>query len=364
MKTIEIEVKKIKANPFKKFINNGKLEEEIISKLVEGFKQTTFHENLCGRENEKGEIELVYGHHRLEAVKKVYGENHKISIKVYSVEEFSDEKMLLDMIRENMTHRGDNYKDLSDSVMLVKQWLESKANVVKELNNFQKQQGKRTDLGENHIDARQVANFLAKQGKAISYVTISKIISIEENLNEDVKEQVAERLGRGTVEENKIGTELAYKISSIDKKEQKEILESVKESKKELSEEKIGRLLTQYKNSSEKIKEKVIKGEVSLTEIPMENLKENIKKKIEEQKEKGKGKIVVTHYKQYEREAGNRIGKTNNEIIQTCVYLNGLDTCGVLFELDWKTMLKIIEAGTNGSKNYNKFMEKILHKIN
>ena len=73
MKIIKIEVPKIKPNPFKRFISGGKLNEATIQKLIEGYKQTQFHENLCARENKKGEIELIYGHHRLEAVKRVYG---------------------------------------------------------------------------------------------------------------------------------------------------------------------------------------------------------------------------------------------------------------------------------------------------
>jgi hypothetical protein len=32
--------------------------------------------------------------------------------------------MLLDMIRENMTQRGDDYRDTSDCIILAKNWLE------------------------------------------------------------------------------------------------------------------------------------------------------------------------------------------------------------------------------------------------
>ncbi|GAG72021.1 unnamed protein product [marine sediment metagenome] len=120
MKTITIELNKIKPNPFKKFIKNGKLDEEIISKLMEGYKQTTFHMNLKARENKKKEVELVYGHHRLEAAIRVFGKTHEIKIDVYSLKEFSDEKMLLDMIRENLTQRGEYYRDMADCVMLAK----------------------------------------------------------------------------------------------------------------------------------------------------------------------------------------------------------------------------------------------------
>ena len=77
MKTEQIILKDISPNPFKKFINGGKMNEDTIAKLIEGFKQTKFHANLCARRNEK-EIELIYGHHRLEAAKKVYGKDNTV----------------------------------------------------------------------------------------------------------------------------------------------------------------------------------------------------------------------------------------------------------------------------------------------
>ena len=125
MKTITIQLNKIKPNPFKKFIKGGKLDEEIISKLIEGYKQTTFHVNFKARNNSNEDVELIYGHHRLEAAIRLFGKNHEIKLDVYSLNEFSDEKMLLDMVRENLTQRGDDYKDTADCIILAKIWLES-----------------------------------------------------------------------------------------------------------------------------------------------------------------------------------------------------------------------------------------------
>jgi hypothetical protein len=361
MKTIQIELNKIQPNPFKKFINNGDLDEDTVLKLMEGFKQTTFHENLCAREAENGTVSLIYGHHRLESAKRVYGKNKKISLKVYSEKEFTDEQMLIDMIRENLSQRGDNYRDLSDSVMLAKKWLESGESSVKGFYSTKK--GGYHAHKNKEIGARQVADFLSKQGKTLSHTTVSKVIGIEENLTPEVKKIVADKLGRGKVEEGKIGTELAHKISIFPKDEQKKILDIVQKTTEELSEEKTIKLLTKLQSSSEDIKKQVLDDEISLEEVPIENLKEDIQKKIEEDKEKNKGKIVVRHFKQYQREAGNRVGKTNDVIFQTCAFLNGLEKTGVLYELDWNTMLQIIEVGTKSGKNYTQFMEKILEKI-
>jgi len=362
---MKIKLSQLKPNPFKKFINKGKLDEETISKFIEGYKQTRFHENVKARKNNDGEFELVYGHHRIESAKRVYGKNHEIEVEVYSIKDFSDEQMLLDMIRENLTQRGDNYRDLSDSVMLVKKWLESKSTGVKELYTYLKDalgRKKKQDTSQG-IGSRQVAEFLAKQGKAISHATVSKVIGIEENLLPELREKVSDKLGRGTILNGEMGTELSYKISTLPKEEQKDISKIVEKVKEDLSEEKTMKLITEYKNAPEEIKIKVREGEIDLRDVPIENLKENIKKKIEEDKKNSKGKITITHFKSYQREAGNRVGDTNDKIIQTVAFLNGLEKSGVLYDLDWHTMLKILESGTNYGKNYTKYMEKILDKV-
>ncbi|MBE3128961.1 MAG: ParB N-terminal domain-containing protein, partial [Actinobacteria bacterium] len=116
-KFITIEAGKIKPNPFKKYIEEGGLSETIIEGLIESFKQTIFHDNLAARENKEGEIELIYGHHRLEAVKRYYGKDYQINLKVYFYEDFTDEKMLIDMIRENLTQRGQEFKEMLHSVL-------------------------------------------------------------------------------------------------------------------------------------------------------------------------------------------------------------------------------------------------------
>jgi hypothetical protein len=361
MENIQIELSKIKANPFKQFINNGKLDKEIIEKLKEGYKQTTFHENLCARRNEKDEIEIIYGHHRLEACKQFYGKNYKISLRVYSQKEFSDEKMLIDMIRENLTNRGDDYKDLADSIMLVKRWLGSDRTSINSLI-----ENKNTKKKKQEIKPKDIAEFISKQGKTISVGTILKILSIEENLDEEIKEKVSDNLGRGRVrmEEGKIGTSLAHKIASIDKKEQKEIFSVVEKNKANLmSEEKTMRLLTKYKEADKDLKEKVRKKEIELEELPIEMFKKEVKKKAEESLSKDKSKIKVTFMKQYQRQAGNLIGETNDKILKTCAFFDGLQKQGILYDLDWNTISKIIEAGQTGGKQYTKFMENIIGRI-
>ena len=150
MKNIKISLKDIKPNPFKKFIDEGQFNEEQIEKLIEGYKQTIFHENLLARQKD-GQIQLVYGHHRLEAAKRVYGNNYVISLNIV---DYNDEQMIIDLCRENLTQRFNEFRQELDAVVLVRNYLEGKLDRHRPTS-----QGKRTDLGENHIACKDIMIF-------------------------------------------------------------------------------------------------------------------------------------------------------------------------------------------------------------
>jgi len=359
MKQVKLKLMDIKSNPFKKFISGGKLNPEIIEKLEEGYKQTRFHENLCARKNASGGVELVYGHHRLQAAKNVYGVNHEITITVYDTNEFSDEQMLLDMIRENMAQRGEDYRDMADCIMLAKKWLGGDKKLLSGLTTSK--QGKRTDLGEEHIGARQIAIFISNQGKTISHVQVEKYITIEEGLSSELKKKVEKGTRSGKVEEGNIGFEVASELAKFEKGEQKDLLEQIEKAK--LNKDKIKQLLASYKEATEEVKAQVRKGTLDLTDVPIENMKEEVKKKMEQQKEMDKGKVIVTHYKKFLRDGGNYVGRTNGEIDTTCAYFDGLRQQGILQDLEWKEIYQILNEIPKAGKKYAKLGEELIGGI-
>lgn len=349
MKTefISIEAGKVKPNPFKKYIINGGLSETIIEELIEGFKQTTFHDNLAGRRNKQGEIELIYGHHRLEAVKRCFGKNYKINLKVYSYEDFSDEKMLVDMIRENMTQRGHDFKEMLHSILLVKKWLEGtlldKKAKPKEV----------TDV--------EIARFVSKSGKALSPAQVTRYISIENNLDEEIKEKV-EITGRaGKVKAGKVGLEMAFHLSQAEKKDQPYLLAQVE--KAGVNKDKARVLITEYRKSDDSLKEKVKKGKLSLDVLPIENMKQEIKKNRKEREKKDKKEIKVIPYKKYLDEVSGAIGEANTEVYKACALLYGLEQSGILFELDWKEVRNLLKLAKKRGEEYQVFVDKIIDKM-
>jgi len=268
---IKVRLADIRPNPFKKEIDGGAINEEQVARLVEGYKQTTFHENLLARK--VGDTyQLVYGHHRLEAAKRVYGKDHVINLLVV---DYSDEQMVIDLCRENLTHRSTEWIPLRDSCLLAQRWLEG--TVSSASRSVTQKPHTRTDQG---IGARQIAEFLSKEGKTVSHNTVAKILAIEEKLAPDLREKISKGHAKKTAGEE-LGVEEAYVLSKIpDKKEQKQVAKLV--------EDYPGRhdiAIQQYVNAPEPVKEKVLSGKVKIEDIPIAVKQYEFKEKAQEPEE-------------------------------------------------------------------------------
>lgn len=95
-------IKDIRANPFR-HIERYPIRREKVEALRESLHTTGYWDNIVGRRHGK-EVEIAYGHHRLEALKEVH-ENHNDRIEVIT-RDLSDERMLQIMARENMEAFG------------------------------------------------------------------------------------------------------------------------------------------------------------------------------------------------------------------------------------------------------------------
>jgi len=351
METITIQLDKIKPNPFKKFIKNGELDEEIISKLMEGYKQTAFHINFKARNNEKGDVELIYGHHRLEAAIRSFGKTHKIKLDVYSNKEFDDEKMLLDMVRENMTQRGDDFRDMADCIILTKKWLEG---------HFCKPGLQKKGRPQSSADARKITKFLSNQGQSLSHSQVQKYIIIEQRLHPELKNKVEIGTRAGKIDKEKIGFEIASEIAKFDKSEQKILHKQIE--KAEVNKDKARKMLNEYRYAPEEIKKEVKRGKIKLEDVPIEKFKAKIKEKAEKSKKEPK-ELKIKKLKEFIRDGENLIGSTNAEIIKTCAFFEGLSKTGIIHELDWNTIYSMLEIAQKSGNKYSKFVEKIMEKI-
>jgi len=279
---MKIKISELKANPFKKFINNGELNEERLDVLKESIEHGTLPEHFMARKND-GIFELTSGHHRVEALRQMKGDEYVVDVTPVT---FSDEQMLIDMVRENITQRDTDVHDTAESIYLARSWLQSGCNRVNQFNTVVAQQRKKNGTFESSPDSyRSIAEFISKNGKTISYVTVKNHLDMKDKLAPDLYKKV-KKVGGGKATEDVVTVKQAIQLSKIDdKEEQHDVLEAMRR-------EETGRpheLITKYKEAPENIKKKVRSGEIRLRDVESET----IMQEIEEQNEKSPPSIFI-----------------------------------------------------------------------
>lgn len=110
--TARVQLKCIEANPWRR-LDSYPIDEAKVAQLKASVERTGFWDNLVMRPHpdgrRKGIYQISYGHHRMEALRQLYGPEHRINL---IVRDLSDAKMLQIMAAEN-----DDVYDLSVAVI-------------------------------------------------------------------------------------------------------------------------------------------------------------------------------------------------------------------------------------------------------
>jgi hypothetical protein len=91
-----------------------------VESLKTSIKETGFWDNILSRKNMKGEIEIAYGHHRLQAIKELGIEEVDIPVK-----NIDDAMMIKIMANENMEDWKLTTSVLIETVSVAKEYLEN-----------------------------------------------------------------------------------------------------------------------------------------------------------------------------------------------------------------------------------------------
>jgi len=272
---MKIKIELLKANPFKIYINDGKLNNDRIEIFKESIEHGTLPEIFIARKHD-GFYEISFGHHRLQALKEVKGGDYEVDVNVVK---FSDEQMLIDMVRENITQRDTDFHDTKQSIMLARGWLQSKVPTVKQFHNRLKD-GTLQGSEPQPNSYRSIANFLSKNGKAVSYGTVKNYLYIADKLNPEIEVKKQDQSTAETKEkkdDGSIGVRDAIKLSTItdDWEEQKDLVQALKNTREQHGNQKQVNL-TAYKEASNEIKQKVRRGELDLADVKDAMIKNNI----------------------------------------------------------------------------------------
>ncbi|RMZ49613.1 hypothetical protein EB822_11190 [Flavobacteriaceae bacterium PRS1] len=151
---MKVKVKDVKANPYRN-IDHYSLNKDKIMALTSSIEKTGFWDNLVGRKM-NGEIQIAYGHHRIEALRlaKGYGYDFEFDLPIRDI---SDGTMIQIMANENMSEWGHSIMVTDETVKVAKDFLENNINFGK----FAKASKWKNTKAENGLASGvDISNFL------------------------------------------------------------------------------------------------------------------------------------------------------------------------------------------------------------
>ncbi len=286
---MKLKLSQLNPNPFKKEINKGKLNKEIITRIKSNMKDLGLMGSLPIFKKDNKYF-LVAGHHRVQALIETYNSNFEVEVTLHN---YSDENVLRGMIVENLTQRADELVEVTENLNAVRKWLKlNPKNAI--ISNAEKQgivfcsTGEQNTKGrwgegrpEERGSIRNIYSWLSKNGEIMSVGKISEYLKVYDNLDRRLLKKTIKSSG-GEVEEETISVREATNLARLPKQEQfiiKDLLD-----KTGLDKDGKSKLVTSYIHAPEKVKEKIKKEIVGLKDIDLaitqHNLKDREKNKL------------------------------------------------------------------------------------
>ena len=151
---ITVKLEDVQSNPFRNE-ESYVYDEPKIAALMESIGDTSFWENLLARKNKDGAVQLAYGHHRVEALRRLLAEGmteyKEIKINVRPDTQLTNERMLKIFAQENKDDWGENPQNLCMTVLQLQAHLTGILHASKNKDEFIKKIG---DVGALRVDDR------------------------------------------------------------------------------------------------------------------------------------------------------------------------------------------------------------------
>lgn len=140
---IKVKLKDIQSNPYRD-LEMFPLNWDNVNRLRVSIHENGFFEEILARK--KGnKIELIFGHHRLEALKLEYSPDHVIEIPFQ--EEVSEADMIKRMVAENDPAYNANIQTIDEGVEAAKRYLMKNRDLLRKLLESERAEVKRARVG-------------------------------------------------------------------------------------------------------------------------------------------------------------------------------------------------------------------------
>ena len=148
---MKLKLKDLQPNPFRDY-DNYPLVEAKVTALEDTIKETGFWNNIPVRKNGTG-YQIHFGHHRIQALKNVYGEEKMFN---FPVDDVDDETMHKRMVAENAEEWGATTRQIDENVRTTKNFLTNNLEIAAKYTNRPElldpsQNGTGTSIGKKTI---------------------------------------------------------------------------------------------------------------------------------------------------------------------------------------------------------------------
>ena len=182
---MKIKVKDVRPNPYRN-IEHYPLNKEKIIALTKSIEKTGFWDNLVGRKV-NGEIQIAYGHHRIEALRLAEGFGYDFEFDL-PIKEIDNGTMIQIMANENMQEWSHSIVVIDETVKVAKNFLQA---------NFSEKEPTSKYSNKRHlydISANDIANFLGWSNSKVSQ-SLKRLNLIESGT---IEKQAVESLPSGS----------------------------------------------------------------------------------------------------------------------------------------------------------------------
>lgn len=294
---MKLKLNQINPNPFKKEINKGHLDKEQVQRIKSNIKELGLMGSIPVVKIE-GKYHCVSHHHRVQALKEVYGNNFEVEVVLHN---YSDDQLLRGMVIENLTQRAGDFKEEVENLVVIRNYLKKTTRSNSE--QVVRKQGGGTQPEAGSI--RHIADWLNKTGEVMSIGKISTWLSMHDKLDKSILEDVEFNVGHTHKNEDgkkKISIEDAKYISTIENKEHqkkmKEIITDVMDSPNPMNYKQKIQAIKTFKEAPEQLKKKILEKKVPLQNAVLEAHRAEVGK-VDLSREK--------HYIEYNYEMMNKL---------------------------------------------------------
>jgi hypothetical protein len=194
---VKIKLRDLMPNPYRDF-KIYPIREDKVLQLMESIRTTTFWGGLVGRKK-NGKVEIAYGHHRLEALRKMFDQEAEFDI---GIQNLADMDMIKMMSRENAEEWACPIAAIDDAVKAVRDHMTTHRDSFRDNLSSTPDQDKRFRIG-----AKVIAEFMGKKEGTVrsSLERLNLIESGEvdsEALYKMPSSAAAERFARAVKEHN------------------------------------------------------------------------------------------------------------------------------------------------------------------